>query len=122
VAISKEIVIDRIEVLELGQIHVRQVTRVLEDGVVLSSAFHRHILTPVDRRGFVKARDAIDEVKDGDGNVTTIGHDAITGAAGTWADTDISGEDARVRAVCNATWTTEVIAAYKAMVIVNDNV
>ena len=47
-ALTKEIVVDKIEVLEKGQIQVRAATRVLEDGVALSSSFHRHVLVPGD--------------------------------------------------------------------------
>ncbi len=39
-----------------------------------------------------------------------------TKASGSWADTDISGEDARVQAVANATWTDSVKTAYQEMV------
>jgi hypothetical protein len=42
----KETVVDKIEVLENGTLQVRTATRVLEDGEVLSSSFHRHVLTP----------------------------------------------------------------------------
>jgi len=45
-ALTKENVVDKIEVLESGQVQVRTATRVLEDGAVLSSAFHRHVLAP----------------------------------------------------------------------------
>jgi len=45
-ALTKENVVDKIETLENGTIQVRTATRVLEDGAVLSSAFHRHVLTP----------------------------------------------------------------------------
>jgi predicted component of type VI protein secretion system len=47
-ALTKEIVVDKIEVLEMGQVQVRTATRVLEDGTVLSSSFHRHVLSPGD--------------------------------------------------------------------------
>ena len=43
-ALVKEVVIDKIEVLESGAIQVRQATRVLEDGEVLSTSYHRHVL------------------------------------------------------------------------------
>ena len=43
-ALIKEVVIDKIEVLESGAIQVRQATRVLEDGEVLSTSYHRHVL------------------------------------------------------------------------------
>jgi len=46
--LSKEEVTDKIEVLENGTIQVRCATRVLEDGAVLSSSFHRHVLAPND--------------------------------------------------------------------------
>jgi hypothetical protein len=47
-ALTKEIVVDKIEVLEMGQVQVRTATRVLEDGTQLSSSFHRHVLAPGD--------------------------------------------------------------------------
>ena len=47
-ALTKEVVIDKIEVLESGAIQVRQATRVLEDGEVLSQSYHRHVLQPGD--------------------------------------------------------------------------
>ena len=85
-ALTKETVVDKIEVLEMGQVQVRTATRVKEDGAVLSSSFHRHTISP--------------STKTGD----------------TWADTDISGEDARVQAVANATWTDSVKTAYQEMI------
>jgi hypothetical protein len=45
-ALTKETIVDKIEVLENGTLQVRTATRVLEDGEVLSSSFHRHVLTP----------------------------------------------------------------------------
>jgi len=89
-ALTKEIIVDKIEVLEMGQVQVRTATRVLEDGTQLSQSYHRHVVEP--------------SVKTGD----------------TWADTDISGEDARVQAVANATWTSEVKTAYQAMMDANE--
>ena len=85
-ALTKETVVDKIEVMEMGQVQVRTATRVKEDGAVLSSSFHRHVVNP--------------STKSGD----------------TWGDTDISGEDARVQAVANATWTNSVKTAYQAMI------
>ena len=84
-ALTKETVIDKIEVGEDSQLQIRTATRVLEDGVVLSSSYHRHVLAP------------------------------STKASGSWADKDISGEDARVQAVANATWTDSVKTDYQAM-------
>ena len=45
-SLSKETIVDKIEVLENGCVQVRTTTRVLEDGVVLSSSFHRHVCAP----------------------------------------------------------------------------
>ena len=45
-ALTKETVVDKIEVLENNIIQVRTATRVLEDDEVLSSSFHRHTLEP----------------------------------------------------------------------------
>jgi hypothetical protein len=47
-ALTKETVVDKIEVLESNAIQVRSVVRVLEDGEVLSSSYHRHVLQPGD--------------------------------------------------------------------------
>ena len=47
-ALTKEIIVDKIEVLEMGQVQVRTATRVLEDGTQLSQSFHRHVLAPGD--------------------------------------------------------------------------
>jgi hypothetical protein len=45
-SLEKQQVIDKIEVVENGIIQVRQVTRILEDGNVLSSSYHRWSLVP----------------------------------------------------------------------------
>ena len=45
-ALTKETVVDKIEVLENGTLQVRSAIRVLEDGEVLSQSFHRHTLAP----------------------------------------------------------------------------
>ena len=84
-ALTKETVVDKIEVLEQGQVQVRTATRVLEDGTQLSQSFHRHVVEP------------------------------STKASGSWADTDISGETARVQAIANAVWTDAVKTAYQEM-------
>ena len=47
--LTKSIVVDRVEVLELGQIQVRTATVISEDGVELSRSFHRHVLEPGDQ-------------------------------------------------------------------------
>lgn len=74
-ALEKIVSADRIEVVENGCIQVRTKTAIKEDGIEITSKFHRHVVAPGD---------------------------------------DYSGEDARVQAICVATHTAEVIAAYKA--------
>lgn len=47
-ALTKEIAIDKIEILENGLIQVRQITRVMENGKELSASYHRWSLVPED--------------------------------------------------------------------------
>lgn len=67
--------VDLIEVIENGSIQVRTKTAIMEDGLEISSKFHRHVVAP--------------------GN-------------------DYSAEDARVKAICAAMHTADVVAAYRA--------
>jgi hypothetical protein len=48
VALTKETVVDKIEVLESGTVQVRSAIRVMEDGELLSQSYHRHVLQPGD--------------------------------------------------------------------------
>ena len=45
-ALTKEVAIDKIEVLENGTLQVRQITRIMEDGKELSSSYHRWAFSP----------------------------------------------------------------------------
>ena len=81
---------DKIEVVRKWNIQVRTATIIKKDGVELTRTFHRKVLTP----GTLDASDNL-------------------------VDTDISGEDADVQAICNAAWTTQVKADYKAFLIAN---
>ena len=47
-ALSKTVLVDKIEVLERAQVQVRTATVIAEDGVELSRSFHRHVLEPGD--------------------------------------------------------------------------
>ena len=85
-SISKETVADKIEVRETGRIEIRTATILKEDGKEITRSFHRHAIDPSDK------------------------------SSGSWEDTDISSEDARVQAIANATWTDAVKAAYQEMV------
>ena len=72
-ALEKQVTVDKIEIVEgttedgtvVNHVQVRTATRVLEDGEVLSSSYHRHVIAQGD---------------------------------------DISGEDPKVQAICNALW------------------
>ena len=76
--ITKETVTDKIEVRETGRIEIRTETILKEDGKEITRSFHRHAIDPSDK------------------------------SSGSWEDTDISSEDARVQAIANATWTDSV--------------
>ena len=68
---------------EHKNVQVRKATIVKDDGVEISRTYHRHVLHCRDK------------------------------SSGSWADTDISGEDASVQAVCNAVRTSAVKTAYE---------
>lgn len=44
--LTKETVVDLMEVIENGCVQVRSATRIMEDGKVLSQSFHRHVVAP----------------------------------------------------------------------------
>ena len=67
-------------------VQVRKATIVKDDGKETSRTYHRHVLHP---------RTKTDD---------------------TWGDTDISGEDASIQAVCNAMWTADIKTAYETFV------
>ena len=81
---------DKIEVVNKWNIQVRNANIIKKDGVELTRSFHRKVIVP----GTLDASDNL-------------------------VDTDISGEDADVQAICNAAWTTQVKADYKAFLIAN---
>jgi hypothetical protein len=74
-ALEKQIIVDRIEVLENGCVQVRTKTAIMENGKQISGNFHRHVVAPGD---------------------------------------DYSAENTRVKAICAATHTADVVAAYEA--------
>jgi len=45
-ALTKEQVIDKIEIVENGIVQVRQATKILEDGNELSKSYHRWTISP----------------------------------------------------------------------------
>ena len=93
-AITKTIFVDKTEVVSCGStyssddwknVQVRTATIIKEDGVELTRSFSRKVLTP---------------------GTVAVGSTALT-------NTDISGEDAGVQAICNAVWTDSVKEAYR---------
>ena len=44
--LEKKVVVDLIETIENGNVQVRTKTAILEDGVEISSKFHRHVIAP----------------------------------------------------------------------------
>ena len=84
-ALTKETQIGKIEVVgKYKSVQVRTDTVVIEDDVELTRKYHRHALQP--------------GTLDGSNNLV---------------DTDISGENAEVQAICNAAWTDAVKLAWK---------
>jgi hypothetical protein len=45
-ALEKKVVVDLMEVVENGCVQVRTKIAILEDGVEISSKFHRHVVAP----------------------------------------------------------------------------
>tara|TARA_R100001530_G_scaffold70167_1_gene49706 strand:- start:476 stop:751 length:276 start_codon:yes stop_codon:yes gene_type:complete len=89
-ALTKTLLNDKIEVVNRWNIQVRCASIIKEDGTELTRTFHRKTLVP--------------GTLDGSDNLV---------------NTNISGEDADVQAICNAAWTTQVKADYKAHLIAN---
>ena len=88
-ALAESIEYDKIEVVGLYKaVQVRKATVIKKDDVELTRAFERYVLQP----GTLDVSDNL-------------------------VDTDISGEPAEIQAVCNAVWTTDVKAAWKAKLI-----
>jgi len=88
-ALSESIEYDKIEVVGLYKaVQVRKATVITKDGKELTRSFERYVL----QAGTLDASDNL-------------------------VDTDISAEPAEVSAICNAVWTTDVKAAWKAKLI-----
>jgi len=86
--ITKTLENDKIEIVNKWNIQVRTASIIKEDGKELTRSFKRKVLTP----GYLDTSDNL-------------------------VDTNISGEDADVQAICNAAWTTQVKADFKAFLI-----
>jgi hypothetical protein len=47
-ALSEKKIIDLIEVLQLGQLQIREANIIEKDGIVVAKTFHRYVLSPGD--------------------------------------------------------------------------
>ena len=85
-ALSERSENDKIEVVgSYKAVQVRKATISEKDGVELTRSFHRHVLHP----------------------------GTVSSGTSTLTDTDISGEDADVQAICNAAWTDAVKESWR---------
>jgi hypothetical protein len=73
-SLTKEVAIDKIEIVENGTVLVRELIRIMENGNELSQTYHRYSIAP---------------------------------------GQDYSGQPENVKAICQATHTPTVIAAYE---------
>ena len=88
-ALSESIEYDKIEVVGLYKaVQVRKATVIKKDDVELTRSFERYVL-----------------------------HAGTLDDSDNLVDTDLSAEPAEVSAICNAVWTTDVKAAWKAKLI-----
>ena len=88
-ALAETIEYGKIEVVGIYKaVQVRKDTVIKKDDVELTRTYHRYVL----QAGTLDDSDNL-------------------------VDTDLSGEPAEVSAICNAVWTTDVKAAYKAKLI-----
>ncbi len=88
-ALAESIEYDKIEVVgQYKAVQVRKATVIKKDGVELTRSFERYVL----QAGTLDASDNL-------------------------VDTDLSAEPAEVSAICNAVWTSDVKAAWKAKLI-----
>ena len=88
-ALAESIEYDKIEVVGTYKaVQVRKATVIKKDGKEITRSFERYVLLP----GTLDSSDNL-------------------------VDTDLSSEPAEVSAICNAVWTTDVKAAWKAKLI-----
>ena len=88
-ALAESIEYDKIEVIGIyKKVQIRKATVIKKDGTELTRSFERYVL----QAGTLDASDNL-------------------------VDTDLSGEPAEIAAICNAVWTTDVKAAWKAKLV-----
>ena len=89
-AIEKQTIVEKIEVVNQWSIQVAQDTVITEDNSEIGRSRHRHVLAPFSS--------------------------SQNGDTWTHTDTDISSEATEVQAIANAVWTDTVKANYKTFV------
>ena len=95
-ALTEETLEDKIEVVgDYKHVQIRTASIIKRDGVEISRNFHRQTLQCSTLTG------------------RTYNEDGTVDNAGTWADTDISGQSTEVQAICNAVWSDAVKTAYQ---------
>mgnify|MGYP003670961012 CR=1 FL=1 len=90
-AITKEAIVEKIEIVGIWNVQVASDTVIKEDGTEIGRSRHRHVLSPC-----TSSKDSDDKW--------------------THTDTDISSEASEVQAIANAVWTDTVKANYKTFV------
>ena len=108
--LTKEIENDKIEVVLKWNIQVRQATKIMEEQAdgskkELTRSFHRHVLDP-----FISTYKTKDSE---DGKLALPDRDADGKLQWTHTATDLSNENASVKAIAEAAWTDDVKAAFK---------
>ena len=92
-ALTESIEYDKIEIIgQYKHVQVRKATVIKKDDTELTRSFERYVL-----------------------NCGTLD------ASDNLVDTDLSAEPAEVSAICNAVWTTDVKALWKAKLIADKN-
>ena len=88
-ALTEKTEYDKIEVVSAYKhVQVRKANVIKKDGVEITRSFERYVL-----------------------------HAGTLDVSDNLVDTDLSGQPAEVSAICNAVWTTDVKAAWKAKLI-----
>ena len=93
-ALTKEVIEDKIEVVDVHKhVGIRTTTIIKDNNEEVSRSYTRRVLP--------------------------CRQNEYDGTTWTHTDTDISGEDADVQAICNAAWTAQVKTDFTAFLVAN---
>ena len=102
-AITKETVVEKIEIVGKWSIQIATDTVIKEDDTEISRSRHRHIIVPCVSTYKSKTVDGVEQPDlDSDGKKQW-----------THTDTDISSEATNVQTIANAVWSDDIKTAYK---------